>query len=271
VGFVATSNVEAARRFGLRVAGTMAHSYIEAFPSEAEAFRAFAEDFPGRTTFLVDTYDTPNGVRTAIETARELGLTENIGVRLDSGNLLELSRTARDLLDEAGFPDARIFASGGLDELEVEELVSGGAPVDAFGIGTQMGVSADAPYIDSVYKLVEYDGRPVLKLSSKKATAPGPKQVFRGFEGDLLALRDEPGPPGAEPLLDLVMRRGSRVSASPSMERMRERFRHDLAGVPQHALRLRDPGAVMVRHSGELVALTNRAREEALRRAGLPS
>lgn len=269
VGFAATSNVEAGRRFGLNVAGTMAHSYIEAFPSEADAFRAFAEDFPARTTFLVDTYDTPNGVRNAIATARELGLTENVGVRLDSGNLLELSRTARDLLDEAGFPRARIFASGGLDELEVEELVRDGAPVDAFGIGTQMGVSADAPYVDSVYKLVEFDGRPVLKLSSKKATAPGPKQVFRSPDGDLVALRDESGPPGSEPLLELAMRRGSRVATPPSIEQMRDRFRHDLAGAPDHAKRLHDPGAVIVRHSGALDALTSKSREEALRRAGL--
>jgi nicotinate phosphoribosyltransferase len=247
----------------------MAHSYIEAFPSEAEAFRAFAEDFPARTTFLVDTYDTPNGVRTAIRTARDLGLTENVAVRLDSGNLLELSRSARGLLDEAGLTDARIFASGGLEELEVEELVRDGAPVDAFGIGTQMGVSADAPYVDSVYKLVEYDGRPVLKLSSKKATAPGPKQVFRGPGGDLVALRDEPGPPGAEPLLELAMHRGERTSPPPSIEQMRERFRADLARVPEHARRLRDPGPVVVRHSGALEALTHSAREDALRRAGL--
>jgi nicotinate phosphoribosyltransferase len=269
VGFAATSNVEAGRRYGLRVAGTMAHSYVEAFPSEAEAFRAFAQDFPGRTTFLVDTYDTPNGVRTAIETARELGITENVGVRLDSGDLLELSRKARAMLDEAGLVGARIFASGGLDELEVEDLVLGGAPIDAFGIGTQMGVSADAPYIDSVYKLVEYDGRPVLKLSSKKSTAPGPKQVFRGPDGDLVALRDEEGPAGSERLLELVMRGGSRVGAAPTIDEMRERFRRDLEGVPEHARRLRDPGAVMVRHSGALDALTNRTRDEALRRAGL--
>jgi nicotinate phosphoribosyltransferase len=269
VGFAATSNVEAGRRYGLRVAGTMAHSYIEAFPSEAEAFRAFAEDFPGRTTFLVDTYDTPNGVHTAIETARELGITENVGVRLDSGDLLELSRKARAMLDEAWLTSARIFASGGLDELEVEELVQGGAPIDAFGIGTQMGVSADAPYIDSVYKLVEYDGRPVLKLSSKKATAPGPKQVFRAPDGDLVALRDEEGPPGSEPLLEVVLRGGSRVAAAPSIDDMRERFRRDLEGVPERARRLRDPGPVAVRHSSALDALTNRTRDEALRRAGL--
>ena len=115
-GFVATSNVEAARHFGLRAAGTMAHSYIEAFPSEAGAFRAFAQDLPDRTTFLVDTYDTLAGVTTAIEVIRDLGLSGALGVRLDSGDLVALSREARRLLDEAGLPAVRIFASGGLDE-----------------------------------------------------------------------------------------------------------------------------------------------------------
>src|SRR5207249_4260379 len=138
VGFVATSNVEAARALDLQVAGTMAHSFVEAFASEEEAFRAFAEDHPTRTTFLVDTYDTENGVRNAIEVARELGLGDRVGVRLDSGNLDTLARRARALLDEAGFGGARIFASGGLDEHEVAELVRAHAPVDAFGIGTQL-------------------------------------------------------------------------------------------------------------------------------------
>src|SRR5437867_2211796 len=127
VGFVATSNVEAARRFGLRATGTMAHSYVESFPSEADAFRAFAEDFPERTTFLVDTYDTPNGVRTAIEVIRALGPAEHLAIRLDSGDLDPLARDARRQLDEAGLPQVRIFASGGLDETEVLELVESGA------------------------------------------------------------------------------------------------------------------------------------------------
>ena len=135
VGFVATSNVEAARRFGLRVSGTMAHSYVESFPTEADAFRAFAQDVPGRTTFLVDTFDTLNGVRTAIEVIRELGLEGNLGIRLDSGDLDALSRQARAVLDEAGLPDVRIFASGGLDEFDLERLVAAGAPIESFSMG----------------------------------------------------------------------------------------------------------------------------------------
>src|SRR5438093_371730 len=122
VGFAATSNVEAARRYGLRAAGTMAHSYVEAFPTEAEAFRAFAQDFPTRTTFLVDTYDTANGVRNAIEVIEELGLTKPLAVRLDSGDLGALSREARTLLDGAGLTHVRIFASGGLYEADLGRL-----------------------------------------------------------------------------------------------------------------------------------------------------
>lgn len=268
VGFAATSNVEAARRYGLQVAGTMAHSFIEAFPSEIEAFRAFAEDHPDRTTFLVDTYDTLNGVGNAIEVVREMRLTGQIGVRLDSGDVDALSRGARKLLDEAGLTNARIFASGGLDELEVEKLVADGAPVDAFGIGTQMGVSADAPFVDSVYKLTDIDGHPVLKLSTGKESAPGRKQAWRGPNADVLALRDEPAPAGAEPLLEPVMRDGVRTGSAPSIEEMHGRFEADLAALPAAARRLRDATPVEVRHSDALVALTTSTREEALRRSG---
>ncbi len=164
-GFAATSNVEAARRFGLAAAGTMAHSFIEAYRDEEAAFTAFAEDFPGKTTFLVDTYDTEQGVRTAIEVARRLRLPGPVGVRLDSGDLARLARSARRLLDEAGLPGARIFASGGLDEYAIAGLVADQAPIGAYGVGTKMGVSADAPSLDSAYKLVAYAGRPVMKLS----------------------------------------------------------------------------------------------------------
>lgn len=269
VGFSSTSNVEAARRFGLKASGTMAHSYVEAFDDEADAFRAFAEDFPGRTTFLVDTYDTLNGVRTAIETIRRLNISRGLGIRLDSGNLARLSRETRELLDGSDLTAVRIFASGGLDELEVDELVRGGAPIDAFGIGTQMGVSADAPYVDSVYKLTEYEGRPVLKLSASKATAPGRKQAFRSEEGETLGLRDEDLP--GEALLVPVMRDGERIGAAPTIAQMRERFEADLAALPEGARRLVDPDPVPVDHSLSLRTLTAEARATALRRSGASS
>jgi len=269
VGFTATSNVEAARRFDLRVAGTMAHSYVESFPSEKEAFAAFATDFPTRTTFLVDTYDTLNGVRTAIEVIRELGLSDHLGIRLDSGDLDALARGAREILDEAGMPHVRIFASGGLDELDVDRLVRAGAPIDAFGVGTRVGVSADAPYVDSVYKLVEYDGRPVLKLSASKATAPGRKQVFRGSDGDTVALRDEPVPDGHEPLLVPVMRGGHRTGPHRTLETARHLFETDLAHLPEGARRLPDPQPPRARFSETLDALAGTVRAEMLLRAGV--
>jgi nicotinate phosphoribosyltransferase len=272
VGFVATSNVAAAQRYGLQVAGTMAHSFIEAFPSEEEAFRSFANDHPTRTTFLVDTYDSLHGVRTAIDVARELGITDRVGIRLDSGNLDELARAARKVLDDEGLTNARIFASGGLDEHEVAELVHAGAPVDAFGIGTQMGVSADAPYLDTVYKLVEYDGRPAMKLSAAKATPPGAKQIWRsgGDEGDVLGLRgDEPPAYGWEPLLEPVMRNGRRVDAPPPLRRMQHRFQEELLRLPTKAKRLSHPEHVHVRHSKGLAELTERTEADALTRAGL--
>ncbi|HEX5938189.1 MAG TPA: nicotinate phosphoribosyltransferase [Actinomycetota bacterium] len=267
VGFAATSNVEAARELGIRTAGTMAHSFITAFDDEKEAFRAFAEDHPHRTTLLVDTYDTMHGVANAIEVIKELDPQGEIGIRLDSGDLDRLSREARRTLDHAGLRNAKIFASGGLDEHEVAELVRAGAPVDAFGIGTQLGVSADAPYIDTVYKLVEFDGRPVLKLSPAKATAPGRKQVWRGPSEDVIALRDEVAPgPNHEPLLEPVLRVGRRLASPPSIEEMRARFARDFAALPAKAARLSHPEHVVAHRSEALAELTSSTAEAARRR-----
>jgi len=244
VGFVGTSNVEAARRFDLRTSGTMAHSYVEAFPTETDAFRAYAHDLPGPVTFLVDTYDTQEGVANALEVIGELGLARAAAVRIDSGDLVALARQARRMLDDAGLHRVRIFVSGGLDEHDLARLVANDAPVDAAGIGTRLGVSADAPYLDSVYKLVAYGDRPVVKLSPGKRTLPGAKQVFRGpGMRDVLGLRGEPPPPGTHPLLEPVMRAGKRLSASSDLDTARKRFESDLDELPPPALALRDPQA----------------------------
>ena len=267
VGFAATSNVEAARRHGLVAAGTMAHSYIESFEDETAAFRAFAEDFPDRPTFLVDTYDTLAGVRRAIAVMRELPAGARLGVRLDSGDLDALARGARDLLDAAGLPQARIVASGGLDELEIDDLLRAGAPIDAFGVGTKMGVSADRPYLDTAYKLVQYGERPVMKLSSGKMTAPGRKQVQRTADpfADLVALRDEPVPPGAAGLLELRMAGGRRLGPGPSLADGGRRFEAGLRALPANARSLREPVAPMATLSSRLerLAAETRARAEA--------
>src|SRR5439155_10834675 len=202
-GGLQTSNVEAGRRFGIGVVGTMAHSFVQAFEREIDAFRAFSEDQADNTILLVDTYDTIEGVRNAIAVARERPVR---GIRLDSGDIASLARTARTMLDDAGLRDVRIFASGGLDETRI--LSFGDAPIDAFGVGTDLVVSADRPAADIAFKLVAYDGRPVAKFSTGKASLPGAKQVFRSGdpESDVLALRDERL--DGEPLLRPVWRDG---------------------------------------------------------------
>ncbi len=262
-GFDATSNVEAARRHGIPASGTMAHSYVQAFPGEPEAFAAFAADFPGGATFLVDTYDTAGGVRAAIEVIEAMGLGEGVAVRLDSGDLLELATTARTLLDAANLGWVTIIASGNLDELAVDRLIRAGAPIDAFGIGTRLGVSADAPFLDTVYKLVEVGGQPVLKLSPGKATAPGPKQVFRSptFAGDVVGLADE-AVAGLEPLLVPVMTGGRRLHPPEPLAAARGRLDAELSRLPAAARRLEGPVAPSVAWSPRLQALAARRATE---------
>lgn len=263
-GFAGTSNVAAATALGLTAVGTMAHSFVEAFTTEEDAFRAFARCHPGPVTLLVDTYDTEEGVRVAARVLRDLDHAARgpgSAVRLDSGDLGALAVRARSLLDDAGLPDVRIVASGGLDEYAVDELVRSGAPIDTYAVGTRVGVSADAPYLDSAYKLVEYDGRPVMKLSSAKVTAPGPKQVFRrpGCV-NVIALADERPPDGGVPLLETVMRGGRRTGAGPTLDECRERFTADLDGLPPAARRIREPVAPRATASERLSALAARVR-----------
>ncbi|EFF89599.1 nicotinate phosphoribosyltransferase [Streptomyces sp. e14] len=268
-GFAGTSDVAAAVRWGLRASGTMAHSYIEAFPDEESAFRAFARAHPGPVTFLVDTYDTVRGVETAARVLRDLGLGPGCAVRLDSGDLGALSRRARQVLDEAELPEVDIVASGGLDEYGVDDLVRSGAPVDVYAVGTRVGTSADAPYLDSAYKLVEYDGRPVMKLSSAKVTAPGRKQVHRRpGRADLIALEDEPGPPDAQPLLRTVMRDGRRTGPRDTLGRAHARLVADLAVLPSAARRIRAPEPPAPEMSALLTRTTADLRDRLTARYG---
>lgn len=234
-GVVSTSNVLAGQRYGLPVAGTMAHSYVQAHDDERDAFRAFAETYAD-TTLLVDTYDTLEGVRHVIALARELGEAFKVAaVRLDSGDLADLARQSRKLLDAAGLERVKIFASGGLDEHAVAKLVED-APVDAFGVGTSMGVSADKPDLDIVYKLAEYAGRGRLKLATDKPVLPGAKQVFR-FERDGETVRDVIARAGEQsdgrPLLECVMRGGKRVeSTRRTLAQARDHARAEIERLP---------------------------------------
>jgi nicotinate phosphoribosyltransferase len=230
-GFVGTSNVLAGKLYGLPVFGTMAHSFITSFDQEVDAFRAFAKTFPDKTVLLIDTYETLAGARKAAEVGKEMAAKEKKlqGVRLDSGDIAGLSKKVRRVLRQAGLAQASIFASGGFDEYKIREVLRRGGDIDSFGVGTKMGVSSDAPYLDMAYKMVEYAGRPVLKLSPGKETLVGKKQVFRFFSPsgkmrkDVIGLRDGSFP-GGEPLLRQVMRSGKIVGRLPSLQRIRKQF-----------------------------------------------
>jgi nicotinate phosphoribosyltransferase len=233
-GVAATSNLLAGQRYGIPVAGTMAHSYVQAHEDELSAFRAYVRRFP-ETTLLVDTYDTLEGIRNVVRLARELGPDFRVrAVRLDSGDLAWLAGTARSLLDAQGLEHVRIFASGGLDEDEVARLAK--RSIDAFGVGTAMGVSADAPSLDMVYKLVAYAGRGRMKLSTRKVLLPERKQVFReeadgNTRGDVLARHDEVLP--GRPLLSRMMHGGRRLEGtSPTLEAIRTHAREEVARLP---------------------------------------
>ncbi len=238
-GYDSTATVLAGSRFGIPVVGTMAHSFVQAHDDEAQAFIDFARAFPRGTIFLVDTYDTEAGVRKVVKLAPQLereGISVR-GIRLDSGDLGQLARAARRLLDEAGLRKAVVFASGNLDEYRMRELLEAGAPIDGFGVGTSLVTSADAPSLDAVYKLQEYAGRPRRKRSTAKATWPGRKQVFRVsdragiFERDIVTVEGDEQ--AGEPLLIPVMREGRRLGAAEPLERIRERARGGLERLPR--------------------------------------
>jgi nicotinate phosphoribosyltransferase len=262
-GFDATATVEAARRFGIPITGTMAHSFIQAHDNETAAFADFARVHPRELTLLIDTYDTIRAAHSVVHLAQQ-GLAV-AAVRLDSGDLATLSREVRDILDAGGCRQTRIVASGNLDEHEIAELISSGARIDSFGVGTRLDVSVDAPYLDCVYKLQEYAGRPRRKRSAGKATWPGRKQVFRVTDerdriiGDTVGLVDEVLP--GQPLLQPVMRRG-RALTRPSLEQVRSHARQQLDSLPAQCCCIEQPAAIEATISDRLRALADRVDRE---------
>jgi nicotinate phosphoribosyltransferase len=235
-GVSATSNVLAGQVYGIPIAGTMAHSYVQAHESELDAFRRFSELYP-ETILLVDTYDTLSGVENVIRLSRELGAGFRVrGIRLDSGDLAVLARQSRVLLDQAGLSQVTIFASGGLDEHEIARLAKEAPEIDGFGVGTKMGVSEDAPALDMAYKATAYGGRGRLKLSPGKKILPGRKQIYRVEEKgeavrDVLARHDESLP--GRPLMRKVMEGGKRLpSQVTSLDEIRENRAREVALLP---------------------------------------
>ncbi len=269
VGFTGTSNVLAGKLYGIPTFGTMAHSYVTSFHDEIDAFRVFAENFPKSTTLLTDTYDDYVGARKAAQVGHEMEARgERLGyVRLDSGDIAEISKKVRQILDEEGLDYVGILASGGFDEYKITDVLARGGQVNSFAVGTKMGVAADAPYFDIAYKLVKYGEHPVMKLSTGKVTLVDKKQVWRRFDdkglmqGDTIALREE-ALSEKEPLLQQVMKNGSPIQPQPTLSESRDYFRRQYSLLPEPYKAIYNPGEYPVRLSQRLEERETRVEEE---------
>ena len=243
-GFHATATTLAGAIFGIPVQGTMAHSFVQAHPSETAAFEAFARNRPDNVVLLIDTYDTERGAQSVVRLAPRLAQ-DGIrirGVRIDSGDLAKHANNVRRILDAGGLKDTIIFASGGLDEDLLQRFSRETAPIDGYGIGTALTTSSDAPALDCAYKLQEYAGMARRKRSEGKATWPGRKQVFRRYGaqgrmvGDLLTIEGDLHE--GEPLVQPVMRAGRRLAGLPTLEGARAHAAAELAKLPDALRRL---------------------------------
>ena len=259
-GCTGTSNTETGFRYGIPVFGTNAHSWVMSFPTEIEAFRSLQQLLGEATAYLIDSYDTLEGARRAVSLGRPMW-----GVRLDSGNLVELAPAVRKILDEAGMPDAKIMATGDLNEYKILELVAARAPIDVFGVGTELSTSSDAPALSVVYKMVEIESggekRYTAKFSEEKHTMPGVKQVIRYADHDRIVrshdCSSESSP--AEALLRPVILGGRLVEPLPPVREARERRAKSLAQFPPKVRSLfTQEDAWRVEYSKELIALSDR-------------
>jgi nicotinate phosphoribosyltransferase len=263
-GFAGSATMLAGMLYGVPTFGTMAHSYVQAHGDEVAAFEHFARSHPGNAILLIDTYDTEAAASKVVALAHTLqaqGISIK-GVRLDSGDLAEHARKVRRILDQGGLQQTTIFASGNLDEYRLHELLSAGAPIDGFGIGTALDTSSDVPSLDCAYKLQEYAGKPRRKRSEGKATWPGAKQVYRRhaadgrMAGDVVALAAG-NPQEGEPLLREVMRAGRRIAASTPLDELRRQTLAGYATLQQAMAGLDAAPPYPVTISGALRELTN--------------
>ena len=265
-GCIGTSNVEAGFKFGIPVSGTMAHSWVMSYSSEHAAFKAYVDLFPETAVLLLDTYDTVSGAKLAVE------LNVNLkGVRLDSGDLGDLSKKVRQVLDNGNHPNTKILASGDLDENSITKLLADGAPIDLFGVGTMLSTSWDAPSLGGVYKLVEQtsDGKTEckMKLSAEKSFYPGAKQVWRQFDergmcqSDILSRHDETIE-NAVPLLECVMRNGKITKQVPALIDIQKRASQSINLIPAEVRRMKDPVKCEIKYSNALEDLRREVMSE---------
>ena len=261
-GCSGTSNTEAGMRFGIPVFGTAAHSWTMAFRDEEQSFRALQNLLGESSVFLIDTYDTLEGARLAARLGKPIW-----GVRLDSGDLVELSKQVRRILDDAGLQHAKIFATSDLDEYRVAELIRAGAPFDAFGVGTQLATSGDAPSLSAIYKLVELkDGAGEIftaKFSDDKSTLPGAKQIYRYADRDVLALYSECNDEfQGEPLLRPILIQGQRLEAPATVDKMKAHAAKSIAALSDRLRSLDEAEPHPVEISPRLLAIAQDLRRE---------
>ena len=276
-GAKGTSNLSAGYLYKIPVAGTMAHSFVMAFEREIESFITFARQFPTKSILLIDTYNSREGLDKAIKIAkiiRHMGF-NLLGIRLDSGDLLSESKYARTILDQEGLIDTLIFASGNLDEYQIDGLIKNRAPIDAFGVGTNMGCSSDLPYTDVIYKLVEIkdinkDFIPTMKLSAGKTTLPGKKQVLRIFDSkglmkkDIIVLEKETMP--GRKLLKRLMNKGNRLYKEKNINDKRAIMLEKIKKLPEHLKKL-ESSNYPVLISKKLTTLTKQIQTQLQRRS----
>ncbi len=259
-GFAATSNVMAGKLYDIPVSGTMAHSFVSIYENEYDAFKAYSKNYPTKTVLLIDTHDTIEGAQNAAKIGIEMKKRGEslVGVRLDSGDMAVLSREVREILDDAGLEKTEIFASSGFDEYKIAHVIGQNAAIDAFGVGTKLGVSADAPFLDMVYKLVHFGNRNITKKSPGKAYLAGEKQVFRKtgpngkYTGDIIGIKEE-SIEKATPLLETVVKNGNIVIEPPGIEAVRAYFAENFARLPDACKDIDSPAPYPVSVSHNLL------------------
>jgi nicotinate phosphoribosyltransferase len=262
-GFNGTSNVVADLELGINSSGTMAHSFVQKFENELDSFKSYYKIYDKDSILLIDTYDTEKGA----EKSSKFG--NNIkGVRIDSGDLIEHSKKVRKILDENNCEKVLIVASSDLNEYKIKEIIDNNAPIDAFGVGTELATSRDDPTISGVYKLIEYNGVPKIKISEEKVTYPGRKQVYRSyhkdgtFKEDMLSLDSEPAPPNSEALLIPVIKNGELIQPYPQLDDIRNYYLNTIKKLPDSYKKLEEDKIFSLKVSNKLEQLTNLMKQK---------
>ena len=262
-GFNGTSNVIADLELGINSTGTMAHSFVQKFEREEDSFATYFDIYDENSIFLIDTYDTEKGAEKSIQYGNKIK-----GVRIDSGDLIDHATKVRRILDKAGSEKVLIVASSDLNEYKIKEIIDRKAPIDAFGVGTELATSSDDPTISGVYKLIEYKNEPKIKVSEEKITFPGIKQVFRvynkkgEFKKDILALESEPFPTNSETLLEPIMKNGKLVTNLPKIDEIQQFYLENIKKLPQAYKKLEQGQIFTLNISPELESLTNLLRKK---------